>query len=110
MRLLDTVALVTGAGHRLGRAIALGLAEAGCNVVVHYGRSREPAGETADMIRDLGREAYTISADLARPSEMEDLFCSAGDRFGRLADRGHLGASQSNLQLRQKSRAGRQAT
>lgn len=84
MQLLDTVALVTGAGHRLGRAIALGLADAGCHVGVHYGRSREAASETADAIRALGREAFTFSADLARPDEIEALFCAIGDRFGRL--------------------------
>jgi pteridine reductase len=84
MHLLDTVALVTGAGHRLGRAIALGLANAGCNVVVHYGRSREAAGETSDMIRDLGRESLTLAADLARPEDIEALFCSIQERFGRL--------------------------
>jgi pteridine reductase len=84
MLLLDTVALVTGAGHRLGRAIALGLAEAGCNVVVHYGRSREAADRTADDIRALGREAHALSADLTRPEEIEALFCAIGERFGKL--------------------------
>jgi len=84
MRLLDTVALVTGAGHRLGRAIAIRLAEAGCHVVVHYGRSREAAGETADAVRAAGREALAFSADLARPAEIEAMFCAVTDRFGRL--------------------------
>ena len=84
MHLQDAVALVTGAGHRIGRAIALGLAEAGCHVVVHYGRSREPANETADAVRERGREAFTFAADLARPEEIEALFCAIEDRFGRL--------------------------
>lgn len=84
MQLLDTVALVTGAGHRVGRAIALGLADAGCHVVVHYGTSREAAGETADEIRAIGREAFTFSADLARPEEIESLFCAVNERFSRL--------------------------
>lgn len=84
MHLLDTVALVTGAGHRLGRAIAVGLADAGCHVVVHYGRSREAAHETSDMIRAAGREALMLSADLASPDEIDALFCAIGERFGRL--------------------------
>ena len=84
MRLLDAVALVTGAGHRLGRAIALGLAEAGCHVIVHYGRSREAAVETSDVIREMGREALMLSADLRDPGDIESLFCAAEERFGRL--------------------------
>lgn len=84
MKLNDTVALVTGAGHRLGRAIALGLADAGSHVVVHYGRSRDAAEETAEAIRARGREALTVSADLRRPDEIEALFCDVNARFGRL--------------------------
>ena len=84
MLLQDTVALVTGAGHRIGRAIALGLADAGCHVVVHYGRSRESAGETADAVRARGRDALTFSADLSRPDDIEALFCAIGERFERL--------------------------
>lgn len=84
MKLNDTVALVTGAGRRLGRAIALGLADAGAHVVVHYGRSREAAGETAAAIRTRDREAIALSADLSRPDEIETLFREVGSRFGRL--------------------------
>lgn len=84
MQLTDTVALVTGAGHRLGRAIALGLAEAGCHVMVHFGRSDEDAEETARRIRLGGREAETASADLADPQAIESLFERIEARFGRL--------------------------
>lgn len=84
MRLHDTVAIVTGAGRRLGREIALGLAREGCHVVVHYGRSPEAARETSDAIRELGRESLTLSANLARPDDIEALFCAVADRFGRL--------------------------
>jgi len=84
LKLTDTVALVTGAGRRLGRAIALELAAAGSNLVVHYGRSREAAEETAERIRALGREAAALPADLTRPEEIEALFCVARERLGRL--------------------------
>jgi len=84
MILQDTVALVTGAARRLGRAIALGLAREGCHVVVHYGRSREAAQETSDAIREMGREALTFAADLAQPGQIEALFSGVEDRFGRL--------------------------
>ncbi len=84
MKLDGCVSLVTGAGHRLGRAIALALARAGSGVVVHYRRSREESEATAGDIRALGRECVTIQADLARPSEIESLFLGVAERFGRL--------------------------
>jgi len=84
MILQDTVALVTGASRRLGRAIALGLAHEGCHVVVHYGRSAEEAEETSGAIRELGRESFAFAADLSRPDQIESLFCTVQNRFGRL--------------------------
>ncbi|WP_288380980.1 SDR family oxidoreductase [uncultured Massilia sp.] len=58
------VALVTGAGRRLGRAIALGLAGAGWDVAVHYRHSEQEAQETADAIRALGRRAALFQCEL----------------------------------------------
>jgi len=58
------VALVTGAGRRLGRAIALGLAHAGWDVAVHYRHSEREAQETAQAIRALGRRAALFPCDL----------------------------------------------
>lgn len=84
MILTDTVALVTGAGRRLGRAIALGLGEAGCDVIVHYGKSREGAEETAETIRVRGNEGIAVRADLSDPREIAALFEAVEDRFGRL--------------------------
>jgi len=84
MKLQDTVVLVTGAGHRLGRALALGFARAGADVLVHYRRSHEAAEETADLIRSLGRRAEIGRADLAEPDEIEALFERLDARFGRL--------------------------
>jgi pteridine reductase len=73
MNLIDTVAIVTGAGRRVGRAIALELATAGCDVVVHFNRSGDVARETADAIREVGRRAAPVQADLDQP----DAACSA---------------------------------
>ncbi|MBN1490449.1 MAG: SDR family oxidoreductase [Phycisphaerae bacterium] len=67
MDLTDKVAVVTGAARRVGRAIAIELAEAGCHVVVHCRRSEAEAEEVAALIRGLGREATVVAADLADP-------------------------------------------
>lgn len=58
------VALVTGAGQRIGRAIALGLAAAGWDVAIHYLHSAAGAEETASAIRQLGRRAVLLQCDL----------------------------------------------
>jgi pteridine reductase len=64
MDLTGKRALVTGAGQRLGHAIALALGRAGMRVVVHYRESREGAEATARAIREAGGEAVLLSADL----------------------------------------------
>lgn len=59
------VALVTGAGKRLGKAIALAMANAGWDMIVHYHRSETEAQQTAAAIRAGGRNAATVQCDLA---------------------------------------------
>ena len=78
------VALVTGAGKRLGRAVALRLAEEGGDVVVHYRSSQPEARETVRQIEKLGRRATAIGADLGQVSEIKRVFDEAGKHFGRL--------------------------
>src|SRR5687768_18119262 len=65
MELSGRRALVTGAGHRVGRAIALGLAARGMDVAVHYNASEQPARDTARSIESLGRRATIFQANLA---------------------------------------------
>lgn len=64
-RLAGRVALVTGAGRRVGRAIALALGARGMRVVVHYNGSRAGADETARLIEESGGDAVVEQADLA---------------------------------------------
>jgi len=78
------VALVTGAGKRLGRAVALRLAEEGANVVVHYRSSQREAQDGVKEIEKLGRRAVDIGADLGSVGEIKRLFDDAGKHFGRL--------------------------
>ncbi|MES2932122.1 MAG: SDR family oxidoreductase [Pseudomonadota bacterium] len=67
------VALVTGAAKRIGRAIALALAQRGWDVAVHYGSSAAEAEATVAEIRALGRRAIALQCDLARESEVQQL-------------------------------------
>ncbi len=66
-------ALVTGAARRLGRAIALGLAEQGVNVAVHYHRSAEEANDVARLAGEHGVRSIALSADLADPGQAAPL-------------------------------------
>jgi NAD(P)-dependent dehydrogenase (short-subunit alcohol dehydrogenase family) len=56
--------LITGAARRLGREIALKIADAGADVIIHHGHSQSEAESTANEIRSKGRQAYIIAADL----------------------------------------------
>jgi pteridine reductase len=80
----DKVALITGGAARVGRAISLGLAEAGAHVVVHYNRSADSAQETASSAQQLGVQALAVQADLTHPESTLDVIQAAHDRFGRV--------------------------
>ncbi len=84
MQLKDRVALVTGAAHRLGKAVATALAEEGCHLVVHYGTSKKEAMQTVDELSALGVEALALPADLSQAKEIEELFSRLETRFGKL--------------------------
>lgn len=78
------VALVTGAGKRLGRHIALTLAQQGWDVAVHCRASRAEAEATADEIRALGRRAVVLSADLSDEAAARALPVLAVAELGQL--------------------------
>lgn len=79
---MNKQALVTGAGKRLGRAMALDLAERGFDVAVHYNTSRAEADEVAEQIRAIGRRAEPVKADLLVEDETQDLVASATKALG----------------------------
>lgn len=66
-------ALITGAGKRLGRAMALYLADRGFDVAVHYASSADEAEEVAELIRAKGQQACTVQADLLNEDETQAL-------------------------------------
>ncbi|MEE9514361.1 MAG: enoyl-[acyl-carrier-protein] reductase FabL [Anaerolineales bacterium] len=84
MRFKDKVALVTGSGRGIGRAIALRLAADGADIVVNFFRNRAPAEDTAEEIRNLGREAVVIKANVGDLEDLENLFTGAEETFGGL--------------------------
>ena len=77
-----TRALVTGAGRRLGRAMALELARQGHDVAVHYASSAAEAESVAAEIRDLGRQAVTLRADLLDEAQVTPLVARAAEALG----------------------------
>lgn len=77
-------ALVTGAGKRLGRAMALYLAERGHDVAVHYSASQTEAEEVAGLIRAMGRKAVTLQADVLDEAQVETLVPQARAALGDL--------------------------
>ena len=76
------LALVTGAGHRIGRAIAEGLAERGLDVAIHYNASEAPARETAARIATRGSRAELFQADLTASGAGTALVQAVVSRLG----------------------------
>jgi len=74
--------LITGAAKRLGRAIALSLAEAGWDIAVHYNGSTKDAEATANDIRALGRRVALLQADVAKEDETRALIGRATKELG----------------------------
>ena len=77
--MMTGTALVTGAGKRLGRAMALSLGEQGFDVVVHYNGSEEAAEAVAEEIRSKGQKAVAIQADLTVEDDMQSLVGRAAE-------------------------------
>jgi NAD(P)-dependent dehydrogenase (short-subunit alcohol dehydrogenase family) len=78
------VALVTGAGRRLGAVIARALGAEGASVVVHYHTSETGAQETVQAIEKSGGKAVALRADLKVEAEVRRLFAAIRERLGRL--------------------------
>jgi NAD(P)-dependent dehydrogenase (short-subunit alcohol dehydrogenase family) len=78
------VALVTGAGLRIGRSIALRLASDGAGVIINYRSSREEAESVVREIEAMGRRAAAIQADVSRREDVQRMFAQIEQQFARL--------------------------
>jgi 3-oxoacyl-[acyl-carrier protein] reductase len=82
--LADKVAIVTGAGRGIGRAIAIRYAAEGARVVVNYVSRSDAADDTVETIRKAGGDAVAIAADVSRSADVDRLVAETLDRFGRI--------------------------
>jgi 3-oxoacyl-[acyl-carrier protein] reductase len=97
------VALVTGGGRGIGRAIATRLAEEGTKVAIFYRSDDAAAEETADLIRGTGAECELFKGDVATPEDVEALVKGIGDVFGPVEILiNNAGTTRDNILLRMK--------
>src|SRR4051812_37384591 len=87
-------ALVTGANSGIGKAVALGLAAAGADVIVNYVSDPASAEEVAHTIEAKGRRAIAIKADVSNEDDVKAMFARAVDHFGTL----HVVVNNAGLQ------------
>jgi enoyl-[acyl-carrier protein] reductase III len=78
------LALVTGSGRGIGRAIALKLASQGADIIVNFFRHRETAEKTAKDIQAMGVKAQVIRANVGDPAKIDEMFNTIGNDWGYL--------------------------
>ncbi|MDQ4003471.1 MAG: 3-oxoacyl-[acyl-carrier-protein] reductase [Actinomycetota bacterium] len=95
------VALVTGGGRGIGRAIAVRLAKGGMKVAVAYRTNDAAAEETTDLVRDVGARGELFKGDVASPEDVEALVKGVGEAFGPVEILvNNAGMTRDNILLR----------
>ncbi|MCM3627837.1 SDR family NAD(P)-dependent oxidoreductase [Paenibacillus glycanilyticus] len=84
MDLQHKIALVTGGGTGIGRAVCLALAGKGASVAVNYSRSRQEAEETVRLIQGLGGQAIAVQADVSKDQEVREMADRIANHFGTI--------------------------
>ena len=82
LKLKGRVALVTGGSRGIGRAIAVGLARAGCDVAVNYREREAEASEAVRAVEAVGRRGVAVRADVAVPAQVERLMAEVSSALG----------------------------
>lgn len=80
----NKLALVTGSGRGIGRAIALKLASDGADVIVNYVRNQAPAEEVVAQVQSMGRRSLAVRANVGRVEDIDKLFAVVQEQFGGL--------------------------
>ena len=83
MELEDKIAVVTGAGRGMGRAISLQLAEAGAHIAVSD-INAESVEDTAAAVKELGRQSLAVPADMGNVDDIDRMIAQAKATFGRI--------------------------
>ena len=78
------VAWVTGSSTGIGRAVAIALAEEGCDVAVHYNSSESAAREVVERVEATGRTALAVKGDVSDSGDVRRMVGEIEDRFGRI--------------------------
>jgi len=77
-------ALITGGAIRIGKAITLGLARAGANVIINYNRDMDQAAQTANEATGLGVSVLTVQANIADWEQVKQMYSTIHDKFGQI--------------------------
>ena len=97
------VALVTGGGRGIGRAVAVRLANEGANVAISYRSNDTAAEEVAEEVRTVGALCEIFKGDVASPEDVDALFKGVGEALGRVEILvNNAGLTRDNLMMRMK--------
>jgi 3-oxoacyl-[acyl-carrier protein] reductase len=97
------VAIVTGGGRGIGRAVALRLANEGASVAISYHSNDVSAEETAEEVQATGMKCEVFKGDVASPEDVKALFEGVGEAFGRIDILvNNAGLTRDNLMMRMK--------
>jgi 3-oxoacyl-[acyl-carrier protein] reductase len=97
------LAVVTGGGRGIGRAIAMRLAQEGANVAVIYRSNDDAAQQTAKLVREAGAECEVFKGDVALSDDVQNMFKDINEAFGRLDILvNNAGVTRDNLMMRMK--------
>lgn len=103
MEQTSRIAVVTGSGRGIGRAIALKLAEKGHDIVINYSRSAGPAEEVCHLVEGYGRRALSVKADVSDVSSVTNMFKIISEEMGNVDILvNNAGITRDNLLIRMK--------